>query len=72
MLNSSKGKPLINVITHKEIQLLFGITKLAAMRRLTILRSSAGRKSSQKLTVIDFCKEEGISIEDFDKLMQRA
>lgn len=73
MFNSSQEKTqLITIITHKEVQILYNLTRGGAIQRLNKIRASLGKKLCHNLTVIDFCKAEDITLEDFDLLMKRA
>ena len=71
-ISREKKPPLVNKITHKEIQIIYGLTKNGALTRLTAIRASLKEKPSHTLTVIDFCKIEDITLADFDLLIQRA
>ncbi len=67
-----KETTLINRITHKDLQILYGLSRTGALRRLNIIRASLNKKKHHVLTVLDFCKAEDISLADFDNLMKRA
>ena len=69
MLNA---QPLINRITHKEIQIIYGLSKSGARGRLSTIRCSLNKEKSHFLTIMDFCKAEDITMEDFDILIKRA
>lgn len=62
----------INKITHQELMLVFGYTKGGAMIKLTSIRKSLEKKENQILTVTDLCRYEGISLDDFDIMLQRS
>lgn len=62
----------INLITHQELILLYGYTVNGARGRLQTIRAALGKQTHHKLTVLDFCKAEDISLEDFDIMMKRS
>lgn len=66
------AQPLINRITHKELQIIYGLSKSGARGRLLAIRASLQKKTSHFLTVVDFCKAEDITLNDFDILIKRA
>ena len=68
----ANAQPLINRITHKELQIIYGLSKSGAMYRLAGIRSALNKEKKHFLTVIDFCKAEDITVEDFDKMIKRA
>lgn len=67
-----KTETKITIITHQEIMMLYNYTRTGAIGRLNQIRQQLGKTYGQKLTVIDFCKVEGIPLEDFDTLMKRS
>lgn len=64
--------PVIIKITHKELQLIYGLTKSGALKRIARIRQALGKNESQILTVMDFCRQEDITVSDFDFMIKRA
>lgn len=60
-------KPEIFDVTYNEVMQLWNISERAAVRRLTIIRTTLKKKRWQKLTVVQYCKAEDISEEEFYK-----
>ena len=67
-----RNEPGINKITHKELQIIFNLSKSGAKKRLAIIRASVGKTVSQTLTVFDFCRVEDIPLSEFDLMILRA
>lgn len=73
MVNVPQKKlPVINRITHVELQLLYGLSIDGAKNRLTNIRKTLGKDPADILTVVAFCSAEKITINEFDLMMKRA
>lgn len=63
---------LPTIISFHEIMIIYNCTKGAAQRKLSTIRAMLGKKSSQKLSIIAFCKAEGLELDEFDIMYCRA
>lgn len=70
--NSNKKLPVINRITHVELQLLYGLTIDGAKNRLTNIRKALGKEKTDILTVVAFCNAEKLTMAEFDTMIKRA
>ena len=52
-------------VTYKEVMQLWNISKDSAVQRLNAIRNSLSKKRRHKLTVVQFCREEDISLDEF-------
>lgn len=55
-------------ISYKEIMIFWGITEDAARKRLNLIRSSLGKNRFQRLSKIQYCKAEDITLEEFNQV----
>lgn len=70
--SNSKQHKKLNTVTFRDIMLLYNMSTQGAQLRLKLIRATLGKTDAHKLTVFDFCKVEGITVEDFDLMHKRA
>ena len=58
-------QPEIADVTYKEVMQLWNLGAIAAKSRLTRIRNSLNKGRKHKLTVVQFCKEEDITLDEF-------
>lgn len=61
-----------NKITFQTLMLVWGLTRTGAITRLNNIRQRLDMPHSKMLNVIEYCKAEEITIDDFDMMMKRA
>lgn len=66
------GIKKINKVTYKEVMIIYGCTARGAGSRLEIIRKELNKGHYDLLTVIEFCRAEDMSLDDFDILYERA
>ncbi len=52
-------------VTYKEVMQLWNSTEKNAKHRLTRIRKSLNKQRWQKITILQYCREEDISVEEF-------
>ncbi len=50
-----------------DIKLLHGCSYVTAFRKMKVLRDSLSKEKHQGISIIEYCKYEGITIQEFTK-----
>ncbi len=58
-------------VTYKEVMQFWNLSKDQAVYRLKVIRNSLEKKRRHKLTVVQFCKWEDVSEEEFYKQLSK-
>ena len=55
----------IKQVTYKEVAIVWGSSLTAAANRLAVIRKTLNKKKFHRLTIVQYCKAEDISIDEF-------
>jgi hypothetical protein len=61
-----------NRINYQVVMLVWGFTRTGAINRLNTIRQRLQMPQGKMLNVVEYCKAEDITIDDFDMMMRRA